>query len=68
MNEIRLIRSALDAIEAFERLPKTSKRGSAWQLFCVATENALSHEWEERDLTELVYRIARRRDEEEVNP
>jgi hypothetical protein len=66
VNEIGLIRSSLDAIEAFERLPKTSRRAAAWQLFCVATENALSHAWDERDLTELVYRIARHRDEAKV--
>jgi hypothetical protein len=68
VNEIALIHSALAAIEAFELLPLTSPRGAAWQLFSVATENALSHGWTEHDLMELLYRVARRLDDEETQP
>jgi hypothetical protein len=67
MNEIQIAQAALTAIEAFEQLPKTSPRASAWQLFCVAAENALSHQWSEDDLSELLFRISRDRENRTLN-
>lgn len=66
-NEIQIAQSALTAIEAFEQLPKTSPRAAAWQLCAVALENALSHQWSEDDLSELLFRISRDRENRTLN-
>jgi hypothetical protein len=66
-NEQQRAWAAMMAINAFEQLRPSSPKRAALQLFGVAVENCLDHDIQETDLTQLIFRISREREEAHLN-
>jgi hypothetical protein len=66
VDETALARAALAAINQFEQLQPSSPRLAALRLYGVAVERCLDLGLAETDITEMVFRIARAREEAEL--
>lgn len=61
MDEAKLAKASLEAINTFERLP-TSKRSAALLMFSAALELCLEHGADEQALVDSIYSVARARE------